>query len=174
MNLEKFIKKEKILWHNHFIPSFLAGLAAFIVSILYQLTVANIVLFASVGASAAILTNNRSHHLTKLHTTITAYLIAIIVSSAVYYLNRVISLPISLNIFLLVFLVALFLYLSNTFHPPAITASLSFMLLERPLMELIILFSEILVMLVIVRFISYVMSQHLSVKEFISEFEKSF
>lgn len=174
MDFKKFIKREKVLWHRHFIPSVIAGLAVALISFVYQITVSNIVLFASVGASAAILTNTRSHHLTRLRTTILAYIISIIISSFVYLINLFIPLHISINIFLLVFLVGLFLVLLNTFHPPAITASLSFILLERPVVDLIYLFIAIIVLFVVIRLLTYTLSQHLSVKEFFKEFRKSF
>jgi len=174
MNLKRLLKRERLLWHRHFIPSVLAGLAVALVSLIYQITVSNIVLFASVGASAAILTNTRSHHLTKLRTTILAYMVSIIISSMVYALNFFLPLHISVNIFLLVFLVGLFLFLLNVFHPPAITASLSFILLERPVFELIYLFFAIIILLIIVRLLTYTISQRLSLREFLKEFRKSF
>jgi len=174
MDYKKLLRRERILWHNHFIPSFLAGLAAALISLLYQMTIANVVLFSSVGASAAILTNNRSHHLTKLHTTIVAYVIAVVISSSVYLLDKEIPIHISVKIFLLVFLVALFQFLLNAFHPPAISGSLAFILLDRSIIDLLYLLSEITILLIFVRFTSYLISQHLTISEFVKEFEKSF
>jgi hypothetical protein len=73
-----------------------------------------------------------------------------------------------------VFLVGFFLFLFDVFHPPAITASLSFILLERPLIDLLYLFFAILVLLVLIRLLAYVLSQHLSVGDFFKEFRKKF
>jgi len=174
MNLDQIIQKERILWHRHFIPSLLAGVLVGLISFIYEATVSNIILFASIGASAVILTNSRSHHLTKLHTTIVAYFVTILISSAVYFFNVFIPLHISINIFLLIFLVGLALFLVNAFHPPAITASLSFILLERPLIDLLYLFSAVIILFVLLRLLTYIFSQNLSVKNFIREFTRSF
>ncbi len=174
IDYKKFVKRERILWHHHFTPSLFAGLIVAFVSYVVQLTVSNLMLFASVGASANILTNTRSHHLTRLHTVIIAYLIAIIISLGVYSLNKIMPLHISANIFLLIFLVGLFLYMFNASHPPAISASLSFILLDRPVFALIQLFIYIILLLIGIRFIVYVYSQHLPVSQFVDEFKKSF
>lgn len=169
-----FIRRERQLWHKHFIPSFIAGILVAIVSFAFEITVSSIVLFASVGASAIILTNTRSHHLTSLRTAIVAYVIAIVISSLVYITNSVFPLHISVNLFLIVFLVSILLFLSNAFHPPAITASLSFILLQRPLVDLFYLFVAVIVLLILARLATYTFSQHLSLKEFAKELRKSF
>lgn len=175
MNIKRIIKKERKIWHAHFLPALIAGLVVAAISFVYEITISNILLFASVGASAIILTNSHSHHLTKLHTTIVAYIIAILVSSGVYFFNMyVYNFYISINIFLVIFLMGIVLFLFDAFHPPAITASLSFIVLDRPLIELIYLFVAIILLLTLVRFVTYVMSQHLSIKEFFNEFKRSF
>ncbi|MBT3691427.1 hypothetical protein HOG16_04255 [Candidatus Woesearchaeota archaeon] len=170
MNFDKIIKREKILWHNHFIPSLLAGLLVGLITFLYQATLSNILLFSSVGASALILTNSKSHHLTKLRTTIISYFITIIISLGVYYLNKLIVVPLYLNIFLLVFLIGIVMFLANSFHPPAVAAGIAFIVLDRGVIELLYLFFYIIVLLILIRFLVYTLSQHLSVKEFRKEF----
>ena len=170
MNFDKIIKREKILWHNHFIPSLLAGLLVGLITFLYQATISNILLFSSVGASALILTNSKSHHLTKLRTTIISYFITIIISLGVYYLNKLIVVPLYLNIFLLVFLIGIVMFLANSFHPPAVAAGIAFIVLDRGVIELLYLFFYIIVLLILIRFLVYTLSQHLSVKEFRKEF----
>lgn len=172
MQFKKFIAKEKILWHRHFLPSLLTALVVAVLSFLYEYSTSSVVLFASVGASATILTHSRSHHLTKLHTTITAYLIAIIISLLIYFLNSAIPLANSVNIFILIFMVSLSLFLFNAVHPPAIGASISFILRKGGVDELIYLFSAVVLLLIAVRFLTYILSQHLSVKEFEKEFKK--
>ena len=170
----RFIKKERALWHRHFLPSLLAGLVVALIAYLYEGNVSNIILFASVGASAVILMNTSSRHLTKLYTAISAYIIAVVVSTAIYFVNYVWNLSVPINLFLIVFLVGLFLYLFNSFHPPAITAAVSFILLDRPLVDLLWLFLAIIILLVIVRFIVYVFIQNLSLKKFGREFRTGF
>ena len=172
MDFKKWMKRKRILWHNHFIPSLIAAVVVAVLSFLYNLTISNIILFASVGASAIILTNTRSHHLFKLKTIITAYFIAIIISSLVYLLNTIVTLHTSINLFLLIFLVGFSLFLFDASHPPAIASSISFILLDRPLIYLIYLFFAIMMLLVILRFITYVASPKLSIKDFYKEFKK--
>ncbi len=174
MNLRKFLKKERLLWHKHFIPSFLAAIVVAVIAFIYETTFSNIILLASVGASAVILTNSQSHHLTKLHTTIVAYIVAIVISAIVYFVNSLVKLDMALNVFLLIFLVGIFLFLFNAFHPPAITASISFIVLEMPLVEMFYLFGAVIILLIVVRFLTYIVSQHLPVKDFMNEFKRSF
>ena len=173
MEFNKLIKKEKQLWHEHFVPSLIAGLAVALISYGFQKTLSDIVLFASVGASAVILTHSRSHHLTRLRTTIEAYIIAIIVSSLIFFISLFLNLNISVSIFIVIFLVSILMYSINAFHPPAITASLSFILLERPIIDLFYLFVAILILFILIRLLTYTLSQHLPVKEFLNEFKRS-
>ena len=174
MQLKKLIVKERLLWHKHFLPSLLTALVVGLLSFIYEYNTSSIVLFASIGASATILTHSRSHHLTKLHTTIKAYILAIIISLLVYLLNSVIPLHNSINIFLLIFLVSLSLFLTNAVHPPAIGAAISFILRKESLAELAYLFTAVILLLIAVRFLAYLLSQHLSVKEFEKEFKKEY
>lgn len=174
MNLKGFIKKEKILWHRHFAPSLIAGIGVAVIALIFEFTVSNIVLFASVGASAAILANFRSHHLTKLHTTITSYVVAIIVSLVLFLFNKIIGLPLVINLFLAVFMTAILVFLVNSFHPPAISAGVSFFLFERSLWDLLYLFLAIIILFIIIRFLTYTISQHLSIREFWKEFKREF
>jgi hypothetical protein len=174
MDFKGFINRRKSMWHKHFLPSLLAAIVVAIISFLYEVTISNIILFASVGASAIILTNSKSHHLTKLHTVVISYVICIVVSMMVYVINIFILLHMSVNIFLLVFLVGILLFLFNVFHPPAITASLSFILLQRPAVDLVYLFVAIIILLIIVRIATYKLSQHLSLRKFLNEFRRSF
>ena len=174
MSLKRIIKKERKIWHKHFIPSLIAGIGMAIVTLAFDVTVFGVVMFSSVGASAVILANNQSHHLTKLRTTIFAYISATVISGLVFLLNKIIPIHLSINLFLIVFLVAIIMYLLDTFHPPAISAAAAFLLLEREIADLIFLFVTVIAILVFVRFFSYIFSQHLSVKEFIKEFKKEF
>ncbi len=174
MSFKTFIRRERMLWHKHFGPSLIAGLGVALIALVFEFTVSNIVLFASVGASAAILANIHSHYLTKLHTAIVSYAIAIIISLLLYLLNKYIALPLALNLFFAVFFTSIIIFLLNSFHPPAISASASFFLFERSLADLAYLFMAILLLFIIIRFLTYTLSQHLSVREFLSEFKKEF
>ncbi|MBD3259087.1 hypothetical protein GF371_00485 [Candidatus Woesearchaeota archaeon] len=174
MNIHQWLKKERRLWHKHFVPSLIAGVAVAILTLLFEFNAFNVVLFASVGASAVILANLRSHHLTKLRTAIIAYVIAIIVSTGVFLLNLLHNFDPAFNLFFVIFGIAILLYLLDSFHPPAITAGASFILLERPVIELGYLLIAIIVLLVLVRFAAYIFSQHLPLREFYEEFVREF
>ncbi|MFP4424780.1 MAG: hypothetical protein ACLFP2_06165 [Candidatus Woesearchaeota archaeon] len=116
MDLQKFLKREKKIWHRRFVPSLAAALLAGFISYVIDFTLSNVVLFASVGALAFILTNTKHHHLATLSTTILAYTIALIISSLVYMANQYYLLHMSINIFLLVFFVGISLYLMRSIH----------------------------------------------------------
>lgn len=172
MKPKAFLKKEKKIWHKHFIPSLVAGVAVAFISFILEATLGDIILFASVGASAVILSNSRSHHLTNLRTAIIAYILSIIIAIFLYTINIFINLHISIYIFLIVFLVGISMYLLNAVHPPAISAAIAFILFQKPIIDLLYLIITIFVLLVLIRLITYVLSQHLSIKEFLNEFRK--
>ncbi|KYK26765.1 hypothetical protein AYK26_04800 [Euryarchaeota archaeon SM23-78] len=174
MDVKKFLRKERLIWHKHFVPSLIAGIGVAIIALIFEFSVANIVLFASVGASAAILANIKSHHLTKLHTAIVSYVVAILISFLLYFINLQVRLPLALNLFFAVFLTSILIFLANSFHPPAISASASFFLFERSLLDLFYLFIAILILFIIIRFLTYTISQHLPIKEFWKEFKREF
>ena len=154
--IKKWIRKEKRLWHKHFIPSLLAGVIVAVLALLFKANLPNIILFGSVGASAAILTNSHSHHLTGLRTSLIGYVIAIIFSGLLYIVNQYIKIDLSINIFLVIFSVTIAQFLMNSFHPPAIGASLSFVLLKQDAGELTSLFVTILILLILVRLFTYI------------------
>jgi len=174
MSFKTFLRRERQLWHKHFVPSLIAGVGVAVITLIFEFTVANIVLFASVGASAAILANIRSHHLTKLHTAIVSYVIAILISFLLYFVNLQVRLPLALNLFFAVFLTSILIFLANSFHPPAISAGASFFLFERSLIDLFYLFLAIIILFIIIRFLTYIISQHLPVREFWKEFKREF
>ena len=170
---KEFIKKERKIWHKHFTPSIIAALVVALVTAFMKLTVSNVILFSSVAASAFILTHSKSHHLTKLRTTLIAYLIAIIISGILFAINKIINLPTSVNLFIVIFFTGIGMYLANAVHPPAVSASLSFVLLEGYYISgLVSLFFAILVLLILVRLLTYVFSQHLPIKSFFKELKK--
>ena len=174
--LRKILSDKKKIWHKHFAPSIFAGILVAIVAFIFDATTSNMILLASVGASASILTNSKSHHLTKLKTTISAYTIIIIYSASIYLMNQNIPLKLELNLFLLVTGTSILLWIFNSFHPPAISASVSFILLETKLSNLILLFIAIILLLTIWRLLVFIFIQKVSLnktrKELIYFFKK--
>jgi len=171
--LKKIIKKEKILWHNHFIPSLITGIIVGLVFFAWETTTSNIILFASLGASAITLANSKSHHLFKLRTVILSYLLSGAVAFLLYIFNlRVFEMDLAVNIFILIFVTGLLQFLTNLSHPTAISASIAFILLEGSPIVLIYTFIVMIPCFVLVRLFAYVISQHLTVKEFFKEFKK--
>lgn len=172
MNFKRFLKKERQIWHRHFVPSLVAALAAGLIAYIFEATTSNIILFASLGASAFILSNAEKHRLTKLKITVKAYTIAVILSVLLYYIDKIIPMHMCIKISILVFIVSMGLYLANAVHPPAVSASLSFILLERGLGELFMLLLAIILLLTMMRAFTYVYSKDLSIRHFLHEFKK--
>lgn len=170
MNLGKLIRKEKEIWHDNFIPSFVAGLAVAIIALFFEFSEGNIVMFASVGASAVILTHKSRVHLTKLKTVILSYILASGISLLVFYASLIFNVPLQIRILVAVTLSSLFLYSFNVFHPPAISAGVSFIIFQRPVSELLALIGSVLMLFIVVRLFIYIFSEKFTFKEFIYEF----
>lgn len=166
MNLRRIIKKEKKIWHDHFIPSFVAGVAVAIIALFFEFTEGNIVMFASVGASAVILTHRTRAHLTKLKTVLLAYILASAVSLLIFYASYFFDVILEIRLLVAVTLITILLYSFDVFHPPAISAGVSFLIFHRPVLELLGLIFSVLLLFVLVRLFIYIFSQHLSLKEF--------
>ena len=64
------VKKERLICHKRFLPSFVAGIAVALITLFFEITASNIVLLASLGASAVILTHKQTHRLNILRTVI--------------------------------------------------------------------------------------------------------
>ena len=116
MKLREFVKKERLIWHKRFIPSLIAGVAVAILTIFFQMTAHNVVMFASLGASAAILTHKFIHRLTILYTVIFSYLVALLVSLPIFYLIKGFPYSFPLSILIAVTMTTLILYLFNIFQ----------------------------------------------------------
>ncbi len=166
MSLINFLKKERTVWHKRFIPSLIAGIAVAIITFFFKMTASNIVMFASLGASAAILTHKQVHKLTILRTTIISYLIALIVSLIVSFLP--ISFPIAALI--VVTTTILGLYLFDVFHPPAISAALAFIMMKGGVWEDLVIFLAVIILLIIVKILAYMFYyEHLNLKRIFQE-----
>lgn len=171
---KKLLKKETKIWHQHFIPSLIAGLSVAIVALFFRLNIPNVILFSSIGASAIILAHTNSHHLTKLRTALLSYFTAIIISLILVWVNSLYAFHWAINLFFVVFLVSIAMYLIDSVHPPAVSAALAFVLFEGKTLDLIYLYLSIMVLLIFIRFASYTLSSNLSIKKFLHEFKKEF
>ena len=168
------LSRKRVIWHNHFIPAIIAGLSLALIAFFLEFAASNMILFASLAASLAILAHTKSHHLTRLHTAIVSYVLAIVVSMGVYGINEIKPLPLSMDLFLVIFLTTMMIFLFNCFHPPAVSVGVSFFLIGGHPLDLLYLFFTIIVLFIGVRFLTYVVSQHLSVRLFFEEFKKEF
>jgi CBS-domain-containing membrane protein len=151
MSLIDYLKKERTIWHKRFIPSLIAGISVAIITFFFEMTASNIVMFASLGASAAILTQKQIHKLTILRTVILSYLIALIISLIVSHIP--VSFPIAA--LLVVTLTTIGLYLFDIFHPPAISAALAFIMINGGIWEDITIFIAVIILLIIVKILTY-------------------
>lgn len=161
----------KDFWHEHFIPSLIAGLAIGLVVFSYDTTVANVLFFASVGASAVILTNSSSHHLVRLRTALIAYFLLVLSAPFIQFASQQLGVHDGIAIGTLVFGLSLGMYWFNAFHPPVISAAIAFIFFEGGFADLLVLFSLVVVMFICIRFMMYVAYQHFSPKEFWQEFK---
>lgn len=162
-----------MVWHKRFIPSLITGISIAIITFFFEITASNIVMFASLGASAAILTHKYINRLNILRTVIISYLIALTFSVIIYIVNLYYPMPFPINALLAVTLTTLSLYLFNVFHPPAISASLAFLLLHGSLINRFLVFGSVLVLLIIVKVLTYAFYyEHLEMHKLYLEFKK--
>ena len=161
---------ERNIWHQHFIPSLIAGLVIGSIVYLYDTTVANVLFFASVGATAVILSNSTSHHLVKLRTALIAYGLLMVVAPLVKFVSQELLVHEALTIGALVFGLSLSMFWLHAFHPPAISAAIAFIFFEGSWSDLVALFVLVIATFVGVRFLMYVYYEHFSPREFWHEF----
>jgi len=169
MSLIDYLKRERTIWHKRFVPSLIAGIAVAIITFFFEMTASNIVMFASLGASAAILTHKHINKLTILRTTIISYLIALIISLIVSYFP--ISFPIAALI--VVTITTIGLYLFNVFHPPAISAALAFIMINGGVWEDVVIFIAVIILLIIVKVLTYAFYyENLEMKKLFQELKR--
>ncbi|MFC1648535.1 HPP family protein [Nanoarchaeota archaeon] len=166
MQFEQFWKQERQVWHAHFMPGIMAGMLVALVAAMFEISGSNIAMFASIGASAVILTHKYKHHLTMLKTVLLSYILAGIVGVILLMINMDPAIRIGFS----VVIVTMVLYSVNVFHPPAISAGLAIVLYDRPLFDLLTLVLATIVGFIAIRFFIYVFHEHLSVKDFFEEF----
>ena len=161
-----FYKREVKLWHKYFVPMFIAGMVVAFLSFFFEASGACFVIITSVGASAVLLTYKRRHHLTTLKSAIWSYLAASIAAMIIEYVADLFGATVQVKILLVVLIVSILIINLNVFHPPAISAGLSFILYEGPLWELFLLIVAILVGFFVLRLLTYMISDHLSMNDF--------
>ena len=163
-------KEARYFWHEYFLPALIAGIGVGVVAYFFEMNSANLLMFASVGASAVTISHKYRHHLTTLRTTILAYLAGCIISLFIGMVGINLNLAIPIRVFLVVASVSFAILYFNIFHPPAVSASVSFIVLHRNPSELVFLLTSIIILLIIIRLFIYVWYEHLSLKDFIHEF----
>ena len=157
-------------WYKYIGPSMAAGIAAGFMAFLFEFTRSNLILLASVCATAGILAYRKRAHVAKLKTVMTAYTLVGLASIITVYITTHFPLEFHWKILILVTLITLFLYSFNVLHPPAISAGVAFVIAERPLPELILLIVAIFTLFITLRLVVYGLSKQLELREFIYEF----
>ncbi|MCK4669848.1 MAG: HPP family protein [Nanoarchaeota archaeon] len=163
-------KKVRFFWHEYFLPALIAGIGVAIVAYLFEMNSANLLMFASVGASAVTITHKYRHHLTTLRTTILAYIVGCIISLFIGMIGVNLNLAMPIQVFLVVACVSFAILYFNIFHPPAVSASVSFIVFHRNPNDLVFLLTSVILLFIVIRFFIYVWYEHLSLKDFIHEF----
>ena len=79
MTVKSFLKKEKRVWHERFVPSFITAIAVASIALFLKFRGSNIVLVTSLAASLIILTHKFRHKLTILGTVFYSYFLAAVV-----------------------------------------------------------------------------------------------
>ena len=174
MFIKEFIKKERKIWHRRFGPSLIVGIAVAIITFFFEMTASNIVMFASLGSSAAILTHKYIHRLTILRTVIIAYFIGLIVSLGIVNLTKSINLTFPITALIVVTLTTIGLYLFNVFHPPAVSAALAFIMMKNGgIKEDLTIFFSVIMLLILIKVLTYIFYyENLEMRRIKQEFKK--
>ena len=86
----------------------------------------------------------------------------------------IIKIPFEINLFVMISLIGLLLFLFNVFHPPAISASVAFITLESTFRSFLWSFLAVIGLLILWRLLVYIFVQKLPLKEFGEEFKVEF
>ena len=174
MSFKTWLTHERSIWHKRFIPSLIAGIAVAVISLFFKMTVSNIVLLASLGSSAAILTHKQVHKLTILRTVVISYAIALIVSVLAMFLVQFDTITFPIATLVAVTLTTIGMYLFDVFHPPAVSASLAFVMFNVSFWEIVVIFISVILLLILTKLMIYTFYyEHLEVKHFWNEFKKT-
>jgi len=173
MSFKKWLMHERSIWHKRFLPSLIAGVAVAIISLFFEMTVSNIVLLASLGSSAAILTHKQVHKLTILRTVILSYVVALVVSLGAMALVRFVGVTFPVAALVGVTFTTIGMYLLDVFHPPAVSASLAFVMFHVGFWEITVIFTSVILLLILTKLMTYAFYyEHLEMKHFWNEFKK--
>lgn len=164
-------KKERLIWHSHFQPALILGMAIIVSALLFDfLSGAGIIMLASIAASAVILTHKYRHHLTTLGTITSAYILGSILAIILIILLRLGYTPINAQVFIVLFVIGGLLYWLNLFHPPAVAFAMAFTIFERGIISYLFVLFAVIVLFIIVRLAIYIVHEHLTIKDFVYEF----
>ena len=166
--------KKRRTWHSRFMPALIVGCVIIIVTLFFDyFSGAGIDIIASIVASVVILTHRFRHHLTMLSTVISAYVFSSILSVILVMLLTMGGVHIKLQIFIVLFLLAILLYWLDIFHPPAISFSMAFVVFVEGATSFFYVLFMAVILFIGVRAATYAFYQHLSIKDFVYEFVKA-
>ncbi len=164
-------KKKRYVWHSYFDAAhILATAIAVIFSFGEVMSGAGIIMMASIAASGFVLTYKYRHHLTTLGTVTLGYIISSIVSIGIVMLFRALGVSILWQAFAVLIVVSALLLALNTFHPPAVAFGMAFIIFTRNTSEYVFVLFAALLILVAIRFIIYMIHDHLDINDFFQEF----
>ena len=153
-----------------FFKSLVVGLVVAILAIIFDATTENLILFSCLAASAAILVHHHEHSKTTLRVALEGYVIAGIIAILILYITTFFSLTyFPLKVFLALTLSTFFMYLFNSFHPPAIASAFAFIVFEQSIFQLLIILLAVLFLLTLVKISFYLRHPKLSFKDFYKE-----
>jgi len=147
------------------IPALLGGIAIFLISFFLKITLGNVILLASLGASTVILSEFPNEKFAKLKVVIISYLFAALIGYGVSFIGNS-HLAAGLGIFLITSV----MLLTNNVHPPAGGVTLAFIFSPREPITLLYVMLSIIALLVILKSIIYIYKKELNIKKFHHEF----
>jgi len=171
MDLKKWLKRRRIIFHERFASSLIAGLAVAVLTYFFSVSTSNLVLFSCLGASAAILTHYKRSKINILSSVILSYLLALIVSSLTILFTGYFSLGLNFEVMIAVTFTTMGLYLFDIFHPPAVASSIAFLTFDGAFSDKFLILISVIILLVIVKFLTYAFYyERLEMRKFHHEF----
>lgn len=177
MDIKTILTKERMIWHDRFVPSMIAAVAVLIITLILQFSGFDIVLLTSISASLVILTSQKLHHLTILGTAIYSYILASVVGFSFVFLKQSISLSITTTSFMTIIVISILIYMFDIVHPPSVGIALGIVYYSGSTFNLLFTLFITLIMFIFVKVIMYIYSEDLKIKFFHHEFmiwEKKF
>lgn len=165
----KDLTKEKAI--DFVFKSFIVAFSVSLLTLFFEATIANLLIFASLAASAVLLVNTDRYKLVNLRVIIESYIFTALIAITVIYLFRENNLGFyPAEVFFILLLSSLAIYFFNCIHPPAISCALAFSIEQSSFGELALLVVAIIVLLIIIRMLMYLTSDKLLIKNFHKEF----